>query len=68
MDYLDNDSDNDGLSDIVENNEGVAIATGTDTDGDGLDDAWDDVVGNDVNDNINTPNAATLEMKMAMEK
>ncbi|NHM03074.1 gliding motility-associated C-terminal domain-containing protein, partial [Flavobacterium sp. KDG-16] len=59
-DYLDNDSDNDGLTDIVENNEGVAIATGVDTDGDGLDDAWDDVVGNDVNDNINTPNAASL--------
>ena len=49
-DYLDLDSDNDGISDNIEgwdtNKDGVAdiVPTGTDTDGDGLDDAFDTVV------------------------
>lgn len=50
-DYLDTDSDNDGLGDIIEgwdtNGNYAADVTplGTDADGDGLDDAFDDVVG-----------------------
>lgn len=47
MDYLDTDSDNDGISDTIEaydnNGDGVAdiIPVGRDVDGDGLDDAFD---------------------------
>lgn len=47
VDYLDTDSDDDGVPDRTEsrdaNNDGVAdeLASGTDTDGDGLDDAYD---------------------------
>uniref|UniRef100_UPI0030EC2CFD DUF7507 domain-containing protein n=1 Tax=Ascidiimonas aurantiaca TaxID=1685432 RepID=UPI0030EC2CFD len=52
-DHLDDDSDNDGVSDLIEGNDsnedGIAdnIPSGTDTDSDGLDDAFE---GNDVND------------------
>ncbi len=50
-DYLDDDSDQDGVSDAIEghdsNADGIADVTpaGTDTDGDGLDDNFDTVVG-----------------------
>ncbi len=54
-DYLDADSDGDGLNDILENGN-ANVASGIDTDGDGLDDAFEGVVtDNDVNDNINNP-------------
>ncbi|MFS4417967.1 gliding motility-associated C-terminal domain-containing protein [Maribacter sp. 2307ULW6-5] len=55
-DYLDTDSDNDGLTDVVEANRGTF--TGTDTDGDGLDDGFEGADVNDptdVNDEINDP-------------
>ncbi len=52
-DYLDADSDNDTLSDVTEAGRGTL--TGTDVDGDGLDDGFDRVPGPDVNDNIGTP-------------
>ncbi|MEQ6122914.1 T9SS type A sorting domain-containing protein [Pseudotenacibaculum sp. MALMAid0570] len=54
-DYRDSDSDNDGTPDIEENGEGNVLS-GSDTDGDGLDNNFDaDNVNYDVNDNINTP-------------
>ncbi len=54
-DYLDADSDGDGLNDILENGNANTVS-GIDTDGDGLDDAFEGVVtDNDVNDNINNP-------------
>ncbi|MEZ5597581.1 MAG: hypothetical protein R3E84_14540 [Pseudomonadales bacterium] len=49
-DYLDTDSDNDGIEDAIEGSDadmnGIADVTpvGADADGDGLDDAWDTVV------------------------
>ena len=54
-DYRDLDSDNDGISDPIEAGHGQGQQTGlssaaTDTDGDGLFDAVDEVVGFDVND------------------
>ena len=57
-DYLDTDSDNDGIDDVIEGNQGTL--TGTDTDGDGLDDGFegdnlDDP--DDVNDEIEDPSA-----------
>ncbi|MBD3799591.1 MAG: hypothetical protein IE883_06875 [Epsilonproteobacteria bacterium] len=57
-DYLDSDSDNDGKGDTVEAGYTVT-ATTTDTDGDGILDAYDDVNGNDVNDELNS-GASTL--------
>ena len=55
-DYLDTDSDNDGIDDVIEANQGTF--TGTDTDGDGLDDGFDDSddtgVETDVNDNLDS--------------
>jgi hypothetical protein len=54
-DYRDTDSDNDGTTDINENGEGNVLS-GSDTDGDGLDNNFDqDNVNYDVNDNIDTP-------------
>ncbi len=54
-DYRDSDSDNDGTSDLNENGEGNVVS-GSDTDGDGLDNNFDaDNSNYDVNDNINTP-------------
>ena len=54
-DYLDLDSDNDGTNDILENGNANTL-TGTDTDGDGYDDAFEGVLtDNDVNDDIDTP-------------
>jgi uncharacterized repeat protein (TIGR01451 family) len=52
-DYIDSDSDNDALTDVSEAGRGTL--TGTDTDGDGLDDGFDTVTGGDVNDDITTP-------------
>ena len=64
-DYLDSDSDNDGTPDIEENGNVNNVASGTDTDGDGLDDNFDDnndsgIDGSTVNDNHNPPSAGDL--------
>jgi len=59
-DYLDLDSDNDGTNDTVEAGYTVAGTT-NDADNDGLLDDYDDVVGADVNDDINDPNPSTLQ-------
>ena len=54
-DFRDTDSDNDGTTDINENGEGNVLS-GSDTDGDGLDNNFDaDNANYDVNDNMNTP-------------
>jgi hypothetical protein len=64
VDYLDDDSDNDGVPDSNEGNDynfdGIPnkIYSGNDTDGDGLDDAYEGsntTDGFDVNDEIDTP-------------
>jgi len=55
-DFRDTDTDADGTPDIQENGDTDNVISGTDTDGDGLDDNFDnDNVNYDVNDNINTP-------------
>ncbi|WP_139958720.1 T9SS type A sorting domain-containing protein [Flavicella sediminum] len=57
-DYLDSDSDNDGTPDIEENGDSDNVISGTDTDGDGLDDNFEGnnvSDGYDVNDEIDTP-------------
>jgi hypothetical protein len=62
-DYTDADSDNDGINDISENGDSDNTLSGTDTDGDGLDDNFEGSNNNDgydVNDEINTPNASNL--------
>jgi len=48
-DYLENDSDGDGVNDIDENGLGVAYAAG-DTDGDGLADVFEAAIDGNVND------------------
>jgi hypothetical protein len=54
-DYLDTDSDGDGILDINENGNASTLS-GTDTDGDGYDDAFEGVLNdNDVNDDVNNP-------------
>ncbi len=54
-DYLDADSDGDGINDILENGNADTVS-GIDTDGDGLDDAFEGVItDNDVNDDIDNP-------------
>jgi hypothetical protein len=58
-DYLDLDSDNDGVPDVIEGHDaninGLAdtTPTGTDSDGDGLDDAYDTVNGYNGNETTN---------------
>ena len=64
-DYIDDDSDGDGIADIVENGSTEDSILGVDSDGDGLDDAFDNtddaaIAGSTVNDGINPPNAANL--------
>ena len=64
-DYIDADSDNDGVNDISENGDADNTLSGTDTDGDGLDDNFDDnddtgITGSTVNDNHNPPAAGNL--------
>ncbi|GAB3673562.1 hypothetical protein GCM10028792_09330 [Salinisphaera aquimarina] len=49
-DYIDTDSDDDGTSDIEEAGHATTTLAGTDSDHDGLDDAFDTVQGFDVND------------------
>ncbi len=52
-DYLDTDSDNDGIDDVDEAGHGItqaAIDASGDADGDGIADVVDDVAGHDVND------------------
>lgn len=61
VDYLDLDSDNDGIPDIFENGDPQNTLSGNDIDNDGLDDNFDDNnVTWDVNDNIDDPNPTTL--------
>ena len=55
VDYLDLNSDNDALPDASENGDPDNQIVGIDSDGDGIDDAFDDVPGPDVNDNIDNP-------------
>ena len=64
-DYIDNDSDGDGINDIAENGSTADSVLGVDADEDGLDDAFDDnddsaITGATVNDGINPPNASNL--------
>ena len=59
-DYTDLDSDNDFIDDILENGNVNNVTSGVDTDGDGLDDNFDDnddsgIAGATVNDNHNPP-------------
>ncbi|WP_158839180.1 T9SS type A sorting domain-containing protein [Polaribacter sp. L3A8] len=63
-DYLDSDSDNDGILDIAENGDPQNVLTGIDTDGDGLDNAFDDNTDNPntgftVNDGVSPNNKVT---------
>jgi len=54
-DYLDTDSDGDGVDDILENGNANSLS-GNDTDGDGYDDAFEGVLNDeDVNDDVNDP-------------
>jgi gliding motility-associated-like protein len=56
VDFIDEDSENDGLPDIEENGLASAISNPfADADGDGLDDVFDVFDGFDVNNNINNP-------------
>ncbi|MBM1107959.1 gliding motility-associated C-terminal domain-containing protein [Aurantibacter crassamenti] len=62
-DYLDDDSDNDGVPDSIEahdhNHDGIAdvVYSGVDTDNDGLDDSYEgsELIDMDVNDEIDDP-------------
>ncbi|WP_405604456.1 LamG-like jellyroll fold domain-containing protein [Polaribacter sp. Asnod1-A03] len=63
-DYLDADSDNDGILDIEENGDTENTASGDDSDGDGLDDAFDDnddleTQGFTVNDGLSPNNTVS---------
>jgi len=64
-DYTDTNSDNDSQSDLIEgwdtDNDGVANTTpaGTDADGDGLDDNFDDVVGPNSTTNVTNNNQSS---------
>ena len=65
-DYLDADSDNDGILDIAENGDIQNTLAGKDTDGDGLDDAFDDntdnpTTGFTVNDGL-TPDKKVINL------
>ena len=54
-DYIDPDSDGDGINDILENGNASTLS-GTDSDGDGYDDAFEGVLDDaDVNDDVNNP-------------
>ncbi len=64
-DYIDDDSDGDGILDIEENGDTDNATLGTDADNDGLDDAFDDIDdsatdGFTVNDGINPPDGSNL--------
>ena len=62
-DYRDQDSDGDGTLDSAEGLTGTPAFSGTDTDGDGLDDAFEHGSNNDgfvVNDGINDPKTTGL--------
>ena len=62
-DYLDLDSDNDGLLDIEENGMANSITTFSDSDDDGLNNNFEginSIDANDVNDEINNPSASVL--------
>ncbi|WP_276166174.1 gliding motility-associated C-terminal domain-containing protein [Zobellia alginiliquefaciens] len=53
-DYLDLDSEDDGISDMLEAGQGVIADPLADSDGDGLNDAFDDTPGHDVNNDLDT--------------
>ena len=60
-DFLDSDTDGDGTPDIEENGSAFNVLANTDSDGDGLDDNFDDVPGTyDINDEITTGTVAEL--------
>ncbi len=50
-DYVDLDSDDDAIDDVIEAGQGTFV--GADADNDGLDDGFDDTPGNDVNNDLN---------------
>ncbi len=58
-DYLDTDSDNDAIDDVVEAGQGTMVDPLADADNDGLNDAFDDTAGNDVNNDLDTGAIAT---------
>ncbi|HDZ04219.1 hypothetical protein LCGC14_0068450 [marine sediment metagenome] len=58
-DYLDADSDDDGISDMLEAGQGILVDSLADADNDGLNDAFDDTSGNDVNNDLDTGAIAT---------
>ncbi|MDF4202585.1 gliding motility-associated C-terminal domain-containing protein [Maribacter sp. SA7] len=58
-DYLDGDSDNDGTSDVEEAGQGTITDPLADADNDGLNDAFDDTPGLDVNNDLDTGAIAT---------
>ncbi|WP_157486483.1 T9SS type B sorting domain-containing protein [Maribacter forsetii] len=58
-DYLDADSDNDGINDVFEAGQGTIVDPLADADNDGLNDAFDDTPGNDVNNDLDTGAIAT---------
>jgi len=63
-DYLDSDSDDDGIPDIFENGDSENTLSGNDKDNDGLDDNFDDnddtnTNGSTVNDGLSTDNKVT---------
>ena len=59
-DYLDSDTDNDGVPDIEENGQ-ASVLSGIDADGDGLDDVFDFVTAHlDVNDEVSTGDVPDL--------
>ncbi|MDO6518811.1 gliding motility-associated C-terminal domain-containing protein [Zobellia uliginosa] len=58
-DYIDADSDADGISDMLEAGQGIMVDPLADIDGDGLNDAYDDTSGHDVNNDLDTGAIAT---------
>ncbi len=58
-DYIDLDSDGDGIDDVIEAGQGTITNPNADADNDGLNDAFDDTPGNDVNNDLDTGAIAT---------
>ncbi|GAA4107674.1 hypothetical protein GCM10022393_03180 [Aquimarina addita] len=69
VDYLDTDSDNDGILDIAENGDTDNTPSGNDADADGLDDAFDDnddsaIDGATVNDGLGSDDVVIDEVSL----